>query len=61
MCGVATEKWPLTKFHTVYMWLKRLYGNQAQGVWFIEQDHDLETLCMREDIYIMYMLKWGNL
>lgn len=58
MKGVAIEGWDLVHEARVKTWLQKLFGPQDMNVWYIDQDFDLWTLVMREDIYLLYHLKW---
>lgn len=58
--GVAIEHWSSLRRTKVCNWLAQQYGPPAQSVWYIDVDYFIETLCLREDIYTMYMLKWSG-
>ena len=60
--GVAIESWTSARVNKVFSWLRKNYGPESKltNTWFRDQDYDLVTLVMREDIYTMYILKWGQ-
>ena len=41
------------------MWLVNNFGVNG-GRWYEDQDFDLVTLCMDEDVYLWYTMKWGD-
>lgn len=58
MKGVAIEQWSYDLECDVKEWLRETYGPENKEVWYVEQDFDLFGLIMRDDIYLMYLLKW---
>ena len=58
MMGVAVERWNSKHKAEVYAWLYKVFGNQSKQAWFEDHDYDLFTLCMNDEIYSMYILKW---
>lgn len=57
--GIAIEKWPWNRTQEVKMWLVNNFGVNG-GRWYEDQDFDLVTLCMDEDVYLWYTMKWGD-
>jgi hypothetical protein len=60
MKGVAIERWPAKLQAEVYAWLYRTFGNQSPTTWYEDQDFDLLTLVMNDEIYNWYTLRWGD-
>ena len=56
--GIAIERWDSNHTAWVCTWLTETFGERSKETWFIDQDYDLFTLCMTEEIYMMYKLKW---
>lgn len=57
--GIAIEKWPWARTREVKMWLVNNFGVNG-GRWYEDRDFDLVTLCMDEDVYFLYAIKWGD-
>ncbi len=65
--GVAIEHWSQGILKSVMAWLRDEYGPEGKfvngetvGLWAKDVDFDLTTLIMREDVYTVYALKWGE-
>ena len=56
--GVAIERWGWQRRQMVRSWLEENFGPHGD-LWYEEQDYDLETLVMDEQVYVMYMLRWS--
>lgn len=59
--GVAVENWRYECLHEVELWLEQNFGHGGihKGArWNLDYDYDLRTLCMDEDVYTFYCLKW---
>jgi hypothetical protein len=61
MKGVAIERWPGAQEQRVVAWLTECSGPPTMDTWFIDQDYDLLTLVMLDELYTMYKLRWGDL
>lgn len=59
MRAIAIEHWSAAKEQRVITWLKNTFGPRSMDSWFIDQDYDLISLCMTDEIYTLYKLKWG--
>lgn len=55
--GIAIEGWDWDRKSKVRMWLVEHAGVHGDK-WGENQDYNLETLWMDEDIYVIYKLKW---
>lgn len=60
MIGIAVERWPASVQIGVADWLFETFGEPSDTTWLVENDHDLQTLCVSAEIYTMYQLKWGS-
>jgi hypothetical protein len=58
MNGVAIERWDYNHRAWVTSWLTETFGERSKETWLIDQDYDLLTLCMNDEIYTLYTLKW---
>lgn len=58
--GVAIEGWGVGRELGVVKWLETNFGKRAKELWYIDQDYDLVTLIMREDVFALYSLKYES-
>ncbi len=58
MKGIAIERWPSDFENEVLGWLRETSGYSNPKTWFIDQDYDLVTLVLSEELYLLYKLKW---
>lgn len=58
MKGIAIESWSVAKEQTTLSWLDRTFGESSKETWYVDQDYDLVTLCLSDEAYVMYKLKW---
>lgn len=58
--GVAIERWGVGRELDVVGWLETNFGKRAKKLWYIDQDYDLVTLVMREDVFALYLLKYES-
>jgi hypothetical protein len=56
--GIAIERWDIQYKNTVLQWLEENFG-VIDDRWGIEQDYDLFTLWMDEDVYMLFLLRWS--
>jgi hypothetical protein len=56
--GIAIERWDIQYTNTVLQWLEENFGI-IDDRWGIEQDYDLFTLWMDEDVYMLFLLRWS--
>ena len=56
--GIAIERWDIQYKNTVLQWLEENFGI-IDDRWGIEQDYDLFTLWMDEDVYMLFLLRWS--
>jgi hypothetical protein len=56
--GIAIERWNIQYKNTVLEWLEENFGI-IDDRWGIEQDYDLFTLWMNEDVYMLFLLRWS--
>ena len=56
--GIAIEKWDCDRELKITSWLEENFG-EIEKRWDIDHDYDLFTLCMDEDVYIMFLLRWS--
>lgn len=60
MKGVAIEGWSFSHEAKITNWLFGTFGPPSKEVWNKDYDYDFITLVMSDDIYLLYMLKWGK-
>jgi hypothetical protein len=60
MNGVAIERWSFWQQANMRAWLTKTFGPSNKETWFEDQDYDLFTLCMNDEVYSMYLLKWKS-
>jgi hypothetical protein len=58
MRGIAIEQWPARQTSEVLNWLDSNYGPSSDDTWYLDQDFNLFTLCMSDEIYFIFKLKW---
>ena len=58
MRGIAIERWWFQKRKKVVDWLTEISGPPSPTTWDIDYDHDLETLRLSDELYILYSLRW---
>jgi hypothetical protein len=58
MKGYPIEQLSMSESGKLIRWLETTYGKSNKDTWFVEQDYDLETLVLAEDIATLYELKW---
>jgi hypothetical protein len=58
MKSVAIDKWDYDHVDSVIKWLRKIYGPSSKETWYEDQDYDFIDLCMSDDIYLMYKLRW---
>lgn len=61
--AIAIESWSYTKEQRVVDWLTKGFGAPTYETWFIDNEcshnnSDLFTLCMTDEIYTFYLLRW---
>lgn len=60
MRGIAIERWTFEHTALIEDWLGECSGPSTKETWFIDQDYDLLTLVMSEELYVMYKLRYVN-
>jgi hypothetical protein len=58
MKGIAIERWTSLQRSEVFAWLRELYGAPQKDTWYEDQDYDLLSLMMADNIYCVYCLRW---
>jgi hypothetical protein len=58
MKGIAIERWTSLQRSEVFTWLHELYGAPRKDTWYEDQDYDLLSLMMADNIYCVYCLRW---
>lgn len=58
MIGFVFENISLSKQDAQIAWLTDTFGESTEQTWYLDQDYDLETLVLTEEIAVMYKLKW---
>lgn len=58
--GVAIEGWNSKHKSEVRHWLGLNFGPENGSRWGTMYDYGLESLEMDEDVYMAYLLRWGN-
>jgi hypothetical protein len=54
---LAIERWDWERKRDVRQWLETNFG-PIHAQWDEEYDYGLENLCMNEDVYTLYLLRW---
>lgn len=60
MRAIAIERIGFEQYEKVTDWLIDTYGPAKKRTWYVFQDYDLMDLVMNDEIYTMYMLRWGD-
>lgn len=58
--GIAVESWPDKKLSKARKWLQRNYGPEGHPVWYMDYQPMCTDLVMREDIYFMFLARFGQ-
>ena len=58
MYGIAIEQWDYQYKEEVLNDIESNFGLSDKKTWYIDEDYDLITLCMNNEIYIWFCMKW---
>ena len=58
MKGIAIERWSFDHTALIENWLEECSGPTTKETWFVDQDYDLLTLILSDELYVMYKLKY---